>query len=89
VVHDDVRKLIKYSMEDMLAASAAEGALDFWYNIVEPFFGLPPQKREVKVRSRPVFYHRQYLHHMLFSDHVEVLLDAKGSRACGGGGDLN
>lgn len=35
-------------MEDMLAPAAADQALDFWHTIVEPFFGLPPQKREPK-----------------------------------------
>lgn len=49
-VHDDVRKLIKYSMGDMLAAAASDQALDFWHNIVDPFFGLPPQQREASIK---------------------------------------
>lgn len=49
-VHDDVRKLIKYSMEDMLAPAAADQALEFWHTIVDPFFGLPPQQREPSIK---------------------------------------
>ena len=49
-MHNDVRKLIKYSMEDMLAPAAADQALDFWHTIVDPFFGLPPHQREPSIK---------------------------------------
>lgn len=45
-----MRKLIKYSMGDMLAAAASDQALDFWQTIVDPFFGLPPQQPDATIK---------------------------------------
>ena len=39
-------RVIKYSVEEMLSSDAAERALEFWCQSVEPFFGLPPRAKE-------------------------------------------
>lgn len=59
MVHDDAIRIVKYSLEEMLAPEAAERALDFWLTVVEPFLGLPTRQREpptkasTKARSPP------------------------------------
>ena len=53
IVHDDVMRIIKYSLEEMLSLDAAERALDFWLTTVEPFFGLPPRQKEIAVKVPP------------------------------------
>ncbi len=51
-VHDDIHRVIKYSVEEMLSQDAAKRALRFWVESVEPLFGLPPRATEpVKVTA--------------------------------------
>lgn len=49
-VHDDVFQVMKYSLEESLAADVAQKCLDFWYAFVEPFFGLPPRPKEAAIK---------------------------------------
>ena len=52
IVHEDVMRIIKYSLEEMLSQDAADRALDFWLTTVEPFFGLPARQKEIAVKVR-------------------------------------
>jgi hypothetical protein len=49
-VHDDVFKVMKYSIEEMCQGDMVSKLLAFWVQFVEPFFGLPLRpSEEIKV----------------------------------------
>eukprot|EP00884_Botryococcus_braunii_P021578 jgi/Botrbrau1/8103/Bobra.0230s0026.1 len=49
-VHDDVFKVMKYSIEEMCQGDIVAKLVGFWVQFVEPFFGLPARSsEEVKV----------------------------------------
>ena len=44
-MHDHAYRIVKYALDEMLAADLAERAADFWTGFVEPLFGLPRREK--------------------------------------------
>lgn len=46
MVHDDVYKIIKYTVQKTMSGELAQRALDWWAGLVEHLFGLPARTPE-------------------------------------------
>lgn len=46
MVHDDVYKIIKYTVQKTMSGELAQRALDWWAGLVEHLFGLPQRTPE-------------------------------------------
>ena len=46
MVHDDVYKVIKYTVQKTMSGDLAQRALDWWAGLVEHLFGLPARTPE-------------------------------------------
>ena len=46
MVHDDVYKIIKYTVQKTMTGELAQRALDWWAGLVEHLFGLPQRTPE-------------------------------------------
>lgn len=46
MVHDDVYKIIKYTVQKTMTGELAQRALDWWAGLVEHLFGLPARTPE-------------------------------------------
>lgn len=46
MVHDDVYKIIKYTVQKTMSGELAQRALDWWAGLVEHLFGLPERTPE-------------------------------------------
>lgn len=46
MVHDDVYKIIKYTVQKTMTGELAQRALDWWAGLVEHLFGLPERTPE-------------------------------------------
>ena len=46
MVHEDVYKLIKYTVQKTMTGEPAQRALDWWAGLVEHLFGLPQRTPE-------------------------------------------
>lgn len=73
-VHDDVYKIIKYSIQKSMSGEVAQRALDWWAGLVEHLFGLPvrtPEQEKAVVPAAEDHSNRQKVMHAdlaLFGD---------------------